>query len=317
MGKKEEGKALDWNIGYYMRYQPDNRRKQHALSHNMPADVVFVAKINGKDLYACTLPTFTKVFNLLLIFIYCDTVDGLIGLRPPSATYSPHPVRPVAGNKPVIHDRRVTDGYNSDDDIKLFILQRSRPHSPVRQEVIDKVTALQHQTPPEVAPKLKGLAGSCRPSAVLKCTIRFLKDYLRNNTTICQHIEELETCVLEKIEACDLVASRQAYIILNNVKALIPISGHHACGRSTHALPKSLDNKLNYSPCCVVNLLECMARTYRELLDDRKSCDAVTDFTSCSAFSFRSYDSQPAERIFQSIMTLTRTCIHSRKPYSK
>ncbi|XP_021354293.1 uncharacterized protein LOC110450847 [Mizuhopecten yessoensis] len=254
------------------------------------------------------------VFYLLGAFINFESVEGLMGLRPPSATYKPHPVGPVTGSKPIIHDRRVTDGYNSADDIKLFILQRSRPHSPVRQEVIDKVAAMQRQTPNEVTPKAKGIVESCRPSAVLKCTIRFLKDYLRNNTTICQHIEELETCILAKIDACDVIATRQAYLILNNVKALIPTSGRHACGAPTHALPKSSEHKLNYSPCCVVNLLQCMARAYQMLLQDRRSCDAITDFTSCSSFSFRSYDSQPAEKIFQSIMTLTRTCIHSRKP---
>ncbi|XP_033755640.1 uncharacterized protein LOC117338400 [Pecten maximus] len=257
------------------------------------------------------------VFHLILACIYYGTVDGLMGLRPPSATYKPHPVAPVAGSKPIIHDRRVTDGYDSDEDIKLFILQRSRPHSPVRQEVIDKVASLQHQTPTEVVPKVKGVVAACRPSAVLKCTIRFLKDYLRNNTTICKHIEELETCILDKIDSCDIMASRQAYLILNNVKALVPTSGRHACGVATDTLPETSESRLNYSPCCVVNLLECMARTYQLLLQDRKSCEAITDFTSCSSFSFRSYDSQPAERIFQSIMTLTRTCIHSRKPYSK
>ncbi|XP_069113874.1 uncharacterized protein [Argopecten irradians] len=257
------------------------------------------------------------VFHLLLVCFTYRAVDGLMGLRPPSATYKPHPVGPVTGSKPLIHDRRVTDGYESNDDIKLFILQRSRPHSPVRQEIIDKVEALQHQTSTEVPPKVKGVTGTCRPSAVLKCTIRFLKDYLRNNTTICQDIEELETCVLDKIDTCDVMASRQAYLILDRVKALIPTSGRHACGVPTHKLPATTQTTLNYSPCCVVNLLECMARTYRLLLQDRKSCDAITEFTSCSSFSFRSYEGQAAERIFQSIMTLTRTCIHSRKPYSK
>ncbi|XP_071172002.1 uncharacterized protein [Mytilus edulis] len=243
------------------------------------------------------------LYTICAIFLF-EKAECLIGLRPPSAdpTYRRHqhlqePDSPHSLPLPKPHQQNLNE---TQKNIAKFILQRSYKTFILKKDVYDnlkkissKGTSLHNESLVTTEKR------SCDDYTSLKCSIRFLKSTIRDDNNHCESFQGVSNCL------CPYCVAHECSIR----HTLKSIADDKSC--VVQSIPSKGKNK-----CCQGELLKCTIDTYLSMNEGDRGCDAITEFTTCVSRFTTHLSNNNFDRIFELLLSLTKACIFSIKPYT-
>ncbi|CAC5389669.1 unnamed protein product [Mytilus coruscus] len=243
------------------------------------------------------------LYTICAIILFKKT-ECLIGLRPPSAdpTYrrhqqlqQSHPLH--SPPLPISHHQNLNE---TQKNIAKFILQRSYKNFVLKKDVYDSLKKISSKgTTLHDEALVSTEKRSCDNYTSLKCSIRFLKSTIREDNDHCESFQDVSNCM------CPHCVTHECSI-RHTLKSIAD---------DKNCVVQSISTK-GINKCCQGELLKCTIDTYLSMNEGDRGCDAITEFTTCVSRFTTHLSNKNFDRIFELLLSLTKTCIYTIKPYT-